>query len=296
MNLEKNKTAEERMNALAYKWKEAEKTEGNRAAALKLREDFAAAAMDYYLKRYMNSTDTEQGETEYGIRVMKLSTAIDRYDSSAGPFSHYASSWLSNDFVGASTFDKMNKVTGGNTMVSIDAPLGESESDGTIGDVIPDTPKEDDKEDLYLEMVAAILSFRIRLKRDAETIFWHRLIFTELLALHSENGYDSSLHEREILSATLEDYLDYFLEGKARTISAIGETPLKEYGRVVPKCPAADAHSRHWTADGFPADVSAFYAYWYIGGEDMEYGDHRNNVTFRRQKFGQFMLDCGARL
>lgn len=292
----------EQIDALAYSWKAAERVENNKAAALKLREDFATMATDFYLGHYIRKMDcssssgTEYDEMRYQNRLLKLMKAINNYDDACGPFSHYAAVTLMNTHVNSDTAAFMNKRDGGNTIVSLDSPYGDSDEHGILSDFIAADEEMDDKENLYLEMAASILALRSRLNRSNDDTFWHRLVFTELVSTYAALGHCSSLHEKEILSATSIAYMDYYFNGEARKLADIAQLPLRRYGDIVPKCPASKADDIHWMDNNFPADVSAFYVYWHLKGEDFELGAHRNNVTYRRRKFGEFLQNCGVRI
>ena len=61
---------------------------------------------------------------------------------------------------------------------------------------------------------------------------WYRIFFTEDITYGIQVSGPLPLNERLIFSAIKEEYLDFFMSSKCRTIEAICQTPLKKYREV----------------------------------------------------------------
>lgn len=145
--------------------------------------------------------------------------------------------------------------------ISLDAPVS-SEEEGAARDVAdPNTEDIDHRievEERLADLAALMLNLRERIGSRAANATgerWYRMFFAEDITTAVKTLSLTFRHERDIMKALYQSYMDYYMTKKCRSTAQIRKTPLEPLCKFTDN--PADTQETAW--DHFPVCVALTY-------------------------------------
>ena len=225
MTKSEEKSLEERLDNTAVQLRMIQ-DESNSARAETLRNELGLLVYSRFFRESF-------GYDEQDIFQEAFFNAYETFTPEKGSFSRYFSFLLGK---------RMKDLFRKRRLESLDAPINSADEDsGTIGEQIADetTPAPDSRvlfEARCMENTAMILNFtKLHPGRQGneKRRCWYRIFFTENMTLIYKELDVHFDHERDIFTAMLIPYLDFYMSRPCRTGEQIAVTPLKPYRDVI---------------------------------------------------------------